>query len=367
MRITTLLMAMLLATIAPIALDLASASRPAVAQAAASRHVVLLPNIGGRHMLTSASRPKLSFGVYPGGGTGETPDAPNPDPSAVDRRLSELSGGRRLLVHLYTAWSWHDQAYLDREIRRYTAQGHQVVLSVKYSPPAGRDGDLAGYEEFVRSVIRQYGSAPGIDSFVIGNEANIPQGNPEASDGPFKDAPRAVVRGLIAAQDELTRMGSPARIGFNFAATAGDDGAFVRQVSALGGEPFNSAVDFVGINIYPGIWPPGTGDAYADMRSGLSASRRAIDSAPALKGRSLEVLEIGAPVLDEREQTARLTEFVRATVDVQTTLNVTQFNWFDLWDADSRSTNVFAHYGLHRSDLTPKPAFDAYRSLIAGA
>src|SRR5688572_26562934 len=116
MRVATVLITLLFATIAPTLIDLSPAGRPAVAQAAPNRRTVLLPSVGGRQSIAPASVPKLAFGVYPGGGTGETPDAPNPDASAVDRRLSQLAGGQRLLVHLYTAWSWHDQAYIDREI-----------------------------------------------------------------------------------------------------------------------------------------------------------------------------------------------------------------------------------------------------------
>jgi len=41
----------------------------------------------------------LRFGVYAGGGTGETPNAPTPTSTAVLGRLAELAGGQPLNIH----------------------------------------------------------------------------------------------------------------------------------------------------------------------------------------------------------------------------------------------------------------------------
>ena len=44
---------------------------------------------------------------------------------------------------------------------------------------------------------------------------------------------------------------------------------------------------------------------------------------------------------------------------------VTGYRWFDLRDADSASPSFESRYGLMRDDYRPKPAFAAYRDLIA--
>ena len=306
---------------------------------------------------------RFVFGVYPGGVTGETPDAAKPSPDAVVGRLKELAGGRRFYVHLYTAWSWHGD-WLDAEIKRYTEAGFGVVLTVKYSPPAGHEGDVAGYEAFVRSIVRTYGAWPGVVSFCIGNEANQ-SGNPDASDGAFANAHEAVARGVVAAADELRRAGSSARVGFNFVIrNQTDDAAFVADLARIGGPAFTEAVGIVGLQVYPGIWYPG-GPPYSDMVAALESARRSVDGVDGLRGRPLEVLETGAPLLDEAEQAARLEALVRAALDTSQRLNIVHFNWFDLWDADSRSSNQFYHYGLLRSDLADKPAFPLYKNLVA--
>ena len=98
----------------------------------------------------------------------------------------------------------------------------------------------------------------------------------------------------------------------------------------------------------------------------LESARRSVDNVSGLRGLPIEVLETGAPLVDEREQASRLDGLVRATLDNHERLNVVHFNWFDLWDADSASDFQFAHYGLLRSDLTEKPAFARYRSFVAG-
>ena len=115
-----------------------------------------------------------------------SPAAARPSDQAVLQRLQQLSGGRPLVVHLYTAWSWHGD-WVDAEIQKYSAAGYDVALTVKYSPPAGHDGDVAGYESFVRTIARKYASNPRLVSLCIGNEANA-YGNPDASDGPFKSS-----------------------------------------------------------------------------------------------------------------------------------------------------------------------------------
>ena len=305
------------------------------------------------------------FGVYPGGGTGETPGIPNPDARVVDQRLKELASGRPLAVHLYTAWSWHNDSDLDAQIARYTGAGLKVTLTIKYSPPQGHVGDIAGYESFVRSVVKRYANNRSVVSYVVGNEANV-AGNPDASDGPFAGARTAVVRGTIAARSELASLGSPARVGVNFAVgSAKENSEYLRDLVAQGGDEFLSAVQFIGINVYPGIWQAGTGDSYRDMVGALELGRASIDAVAGLAGRPLEVREAGAPLIDEAEKARRVQAFTQAVVDQRTRLNIGHFSWFDLWDADSSSTYQFAHYGLLRSDLSHTASFQAYKDLIA--
>lgn len=122
----------------------------------------------------------------------------------------------------------------------------------------------------------------------------------------------------------------------------------------------------MGVDVYPGVWPTGTGQPYADMVTFLEDARYALTSAGFGPEVKLQVEENGLPTLDETQQAARLADFVRATCDSRAALNITRYTWFDLWDADSSSTtNIYAHYGLLHSDLSAKPSYEQYRTLIA--
>jgi hypothetical protein len=56
---------------------------------------------------------------------------------------------------------------------------------------------------------------------------------------------------------------------------------------------------------------------------------------------------------------------VRAFSDFRGTYNVSDYRWFDLRDSDSTSQNFQQQYGLMTDTYGEKPAFGAYRSLIA--
>lgn len=308
----------------------------------------------------------LLFSVYPNGGNGEIGNVGAADGDALVQSINSLRDGKRFNVHLFTAWSWHDNAWLDAEMKRFTSAGFLVTLTVKYSPPPGREGDIAGYTDFVQSIARRYGSNPNLYRLVIGNEANVTWGNPEASDGPFKDASTAVVRGAIAARSELNRVRSQTQVGVNIAILEREtDAAYLKSLVKIGGTSFVSSIAFLGINVYPGLWPVGTGDAYADMVTHLTNTRYALSSAGFSNQVSIDVLENGFPTADETAQAERLDAMVRAVCDTRLTAGVSGYSWFGLLDADSNSDNPYARYGLLRSDLTPKASFGRYQDLIA--
>ena len=82
----------------------------------------------------------------------------------------------------------------------------------------------------------------------------------------------------------------------------------------------------------------------------------------------LRVSETGYPTGPGRSDAMQVT-VMKAAADAvyhaRGTYNITGFRWFDLRDADSSSSSFERQYGLMRDDYTPKPAFGAYRSLVA--
>src|SRR5207248_2947013 len=132
---------------------------------------------------TTASAPTpLVFGVYPGntftfgkyaGLSGSNPVATDSD-LALDRMV-ELAAGRPFDVHLYLEWNSGVPAGFDNLVDRLTARGLTVNLAVKYVPPAGHDGDIAGFAAWVGSVVSTHSS---VGVFQVTNEANVP-GSPD--------------------------------------------------------------------------------------------------------------------------------------------------------------------------------------------
>jgi len=71
------------------------------------------------------------------------------------------------------------------------------------------------------------------------------------------------------------------------------------------------------------------------------------------------------PGRTESMQRSVLETMVSAFDDFRGTYNVSDYRWFDLRDADSSSPNFQQQFGLLHDDYSPKPAFAAYRALVA--
>jgi len=71
------------------------------------------------------------------------------------------------------------------------------------------------------------------------------------------------------------------------------------------------------------------------------------------------------PGRSEAEQEAALREMTGAVCSYRGNYNVTDYRWFDLRDGNSSAPDFQQQYGLTRDDYSPKPAFEAYRQVIA--
>jgi len=138
-----------------------------------------------------------------------------------------------------------------------------------------------------------------------------------------------------------------------------------------GGRRFARAVDWIGLDAYPGtIFPVGVplGGERDAIVSALS-SLRCFARVPGIPRRTpIKVEENGwptqPPARGYAEQAIRLRSMVRAVHDYRGTFNVSDYRWFNLRDADSAAPTLFQHFGLLESDYDAKPAFAAYRGLV---
>lgn len=358
---------------------------------------LLLPAIGqatvvsAARIMTAASsgtRAPLRFGIYPGGPAGSASPKAAPVPEDPARRLAalqQLRGAASFVVHLYTGSSGNaaedagNEAWLDSEIAAYTAAGLQVELVTRYQP-TGTDvaTNVSGFSDQVRRLVRRYGADPGFVALQIGNEANL-DGAPAASDGAYPGALTALVRGVIAAKDEVARSGhTQVGIGFNWAydQRASASTRFFKALASTGGVAFAAAVDWVGLDGYPGTWSPRLAltaalpdRAGVALVSSLQTLRsRLMPLAGLGAGIPLQVSENGFPTGPGRSaamQADAMYAMVRAVDAVRGRFDITDYRWFDLRDSVSNDKNFESQFGITRDDYTPKPAFFTFRDLVA--
>ena len=359
---------------------LGSLSLPAGAHALALDCIVPAGHSGGG----VASQGPLRFGIYPGGPAGSVDPKAPPRPENPAKRLAALQalrGASPFVVRLYSAWTGDAAAddvggWLDSEIAGYTAAGLQVELAVRYKPATG--AGPAEFAEYVRGLVRRYGPDPGFVALQVTNEANLP-GAPGASDGAFPGAAEAVVKGVVAAKDQARQEGRGLRVGFSWGyderpLAAGD---FWATLGRLGGRTFADAVDWVGLDTYPGTWSPQLaitsllpGLAGAAVKESVRALRDCFMPMAGLGGAtSIHIAENGFPTgpgRSEELQAQVLEQMVRSVVAIRDTYGVSDYRWFDLRDSSSADPSIESQYGITRDDYSPKPAFATYRDLIAG-
>jgi hypothetical protein len=223
-------------------------------------------------------------------------------------------------------------------------------------------------------VVDRFGGNPLVRGFQVTNEANF-SASGDSSDGAYAGARDALIQGVIAAGDEARRRGyAQLRIGFNwfYRTDPGNEDSFWTYLGDHGGKRFVDALDWVGLDVYPGtFFPPAapaasTGDFVINALSQLRQCF--LKEAHIPKTVPIHIEENGYPTGPGRsyaDQRSALESMVGAANTYRANYNVTHYFWFDLRDADTSSPNFQQQYGLMRDDYTPKPAFDAYRSLVA--
>jgi hypothetical protein len=327
--------------------------------------------------------PAVRFGINPAGEAGALGPRVEPvpdDPPQTLAALAELDPPGAPFVVRLNRFFWSD--YGDGEVRRflrltrrYTRAGYLVELQLRYHPRPDQEGDIAAWKVFVRRVVRRFGRNPSVVALQVTNEVNFYPIVPDASDSAFDGARDALIEGVIAAQRERRKRGfGQLEIGFNWAyrTDPGREREFWEYLRDSGGRPFVRAVDWVGLDAYPGtVFPPAEPDrgGYRDgIVNAMSVLRECFLPIAGIPGRvPIKVEENGYPTgsgRPETEQVRAMREMVGAVHDYRGTYNVTDYRWFDLRDHRTSSTNFQHHYGLLEDDYTPKPAFETYRELV---
>jgi hypothetical protein len=330
--------------------------------------------------LTQPPNP-LRFGITPqlaGSAGGSQAQVAPEDPEKALAALHALEPPRRTLVmRLNRLFMSDGQAGIDRFAdlaEQYRREGFDVESQIRYHPSPEQEGDMAAWEAFVRDATATLARNPAVVELTITNEVNLPL-SANTSDGAYEGALDAIVRGVVAAREELDALGrSDVALGFSYAYRylPEQDLAFWDGIGQRSTPAFRAAVDHVGVQLYPGLfWPPAftpgqtAGDATIEA---LTLVRSCYMPRAGLGGDvGIWITEEGfATNLNRRleRQVADLTSSVEKVYEYSGTLGVSDFRYFNLRDNNSDGGDIFDAVGLLFDDYTPKPAFATYRELI---
>jgi hypothetical protein len=365
-------------------------SAPGLAVAAALAGLALVPAAAsGQACLGDTSAdgvaklpgPALRFGINPAGEAGALGPRVEPvpdDPARTLAALARLTPPKAPLVVRLNRFFWSDgEAGIQRFaglVRRYGGAGHPVELQLRYHPRPDQEGKVDEFVAWVRDVVRRLGADPHVIAVQVTNEVNLTF-SPDSSDGGYAGARDALVQGVIAAKDEARRRGySWLTVGFNWVYRTDPDNedSFWSALRDKGGPRFVAALDWVGLDAYPGtFFPPAEapGGERDGMVAAMSQLRRCYLPKAGIPDRvPIHVEENGWPTgpgRDEARQVDATRLMIGAVNDFRGTYNVTDYRWFDLRDHNSASSNFQHHYGLLRDDYSPKPVFEVFRGLVS--
>ena len=343
---------------------------------------------GGDPCLTADPPPvtraahQLRYGITPqaAGSVGATQGAVAPeDPARALAALHELRPPRRALVLRLNRLFWADGdagiARFAALADRYAAAGLTSEIQVRYHPPEGAEGDIAAWERFVRAAVRTLGARRSVVAFSITNEANFP-GSENTSDGAYEGVVDALVRGVAVAGEELTALGRPeVDVGFSmmWRWSPQSDARFWQDIGAKATPAFRHALDYVGLQVYPGlVWPPAPlpdRTAGEEVVEALTLLRSCyLPRAKLGREVGLWVSENGYATNLGRSEESQLADLTSTLTDVHRwsgELGVSDYRYFNLRDNDSDGDDLFDAVGLLRDDYSPKPAFGRLRGAIA--
>ena len=326
--------------------------------------------------------PAVRFGINPRAVTGQIGPTPAPAvPEDSARHLAKLEELRRPGAPFplrLTRFFWRDGEAAFQEFlgltQHYTSRGYPVEIQVRYQPSEAQEGDIAAWVAHVREVVRRFGGNPLVVGLQITNEVNITFSR-DSSDGAYEGAREALVQGVIAAKDEARRLGfGQLRIGFNWAyrTDPANETSFWSALRDRGGPAFVRSLDFIGLDVYPGtIFPPAESDieGYRDAMVNAMSTIRCYATFPGIPPSvPIEIGENGWPTFPGRsydDQARILRVMVQAVHDFRGTYNVRDYRWFNLRDSQTGHPGVFQNSGLLEDDYDEKPAFAAYRELVA--
>ena len=329
--------------------------------------------------LPSNDQPPLRFGVTMAGQLMDDQQVA-PGSTARDlRALHELAGGQELTARIYRIAFPDGRSAIKRavkEVKTYAKAGFNASLQLRYGMN-GESGDPKAFARWVAQTVRAVGHFKNLISLEVTYEANLTNSQ-QTSDGHFDGVIQGLIGGVLAAHKEIQRDGfDQLKVGFVWFYNSGpnNEERLWSQLGSEGGSKFAAALDWVGLNIFPGtseypgflpVTPAGAEDQ--TVIQALAVMRQCYLPLAGLDDHvALHIQENSYPINSNRPeslQAAALDRTIRAVDNYRGTYNVTDYFYWTLRDAQSGSSFWADTAGLLRDDYSPRPLFDTYKSLI---
>jgi hypothetical protein len=233
---------------------------------------------------------------------------------------------------------------------------------------------MEAWREYVRTAVRVLGRRPSVTALSITNEANFSV-SPNTADGSYEGVRKAVVQGMIAADRERKRIGRrDIELGFSFAWRwiPSSDREFWEDIGAMATPEFRKALDYVGLQVYPGlVFPPvplpgrSAGDEIVEA---LTLLRQCYMSKAGIGDEvDLWVSENGYPTNLGRtteSQSQDLLSSVNSVHAYSGELGITDYRYFNLRDNRTGGTDLFDSVGILTDEYGRKPAFGVLRDYM---
>ncbi len=324
----------------------------------------------------------MTFGIYASGQV-STVIGPPDDRIAIDSLVRLLQGDAPFLVREYLHFLGDPPdperaavLHPDRVAREltmpdgwYREQGRQLDLVLCYLPVTA---DIDGWLAFIDRAVERYGASARYLQITLEPNFDIPW-----IDGSSPGIMEALIRGVPHARKSLDAAGyGDVEIGFSVAEPQewnGGDAAFWNRLAEVPRAEFADFIDYVGLALYPDAFSPVAphgvaGDIDSLVEHGIRHLREKSLPAVYLGDVPIQIAENGSPTGPERtpeHQADSIDRILRRIIALGEELQVTHCELFGLRDADSSRPEPTAQLGITTSDYHPKPAFEAYRVLIA--
>lgn len=320
--------------------------------------------------LTYCKADGLIFGIYPGGWLDTAEEAAPDQPNEVNKALDKLQIKEHpFVVRGYLGFedSWQSKIETPLNMSQYAINGRKLGLTLCYR---SQTGDVEGWKTFIKKTIQNYG--PHLAKIQITEEPNNPD-TATGGDGSSPNIYQAIIEGVCAAKEEVTRLQLDCMVGFNAVIVFNPHDIFWKTLAERGTSTFLQSLDYIGLDFFPDVFvplpikPDGT---ILSMEEAVLAVLSQFRNVNLVNGNipfeiPIHITENGWPTNPSRseERQAEILEITLETIHNQrTALNITHYEYFDLRDVNSADPGF--RFGLLKDDYSPKLAFDTYCRMI---